>query len=277
MAPLMYRIAMVLSMRFVAQRRGRDFGLPSSLWSRTSSLIFLAALVLCAAVPVVAGEKPGPLKSAGKQPLGESAPADILGKKYVLLTTGHRDPFTIWKEDIVKPTIGISEDDLRKELPAAAPVGKPAAPVPGVDVAKMVQDAYDMLYRGEYAECDRKCNDALNKMETDAAGGMSAHVSQLQERCLRIQKAAKKLKMRDDVQKEFAQLPIRIDGIVWRPKAGFAVINGKVQGVGDMLSGARIYQINPYDVVFVYKGLKVSKRLFEGGKTDAGKASKARK
>jgi len=208
---------------------------------------------------------------------GEAAD-DIFGKKYALIGPGDRDPFTIWKIATAapeEPQRRIDTDFMvrvkdREGTASAAPTTRPVE-----DVSSLVNEAYELLYRGDYAASIKKCEEALSKLEDPAR--QTSIGSTVQDRCLRIHKAAKKLLLRKEVEDEFAKLPILIEGIVWRPQAAFAVIGNRTCQVGDIVQGARIHQINPYDVVFIYKGLKVSKELFEGGKQDAGKAPSSRR
>jgi hypothetical protein len=238
--------------------------------------LLMTVLGLLVTSALRAAEQPAPPVPA-PAPAPAAAPAeDVFAKKYALKSTGQRDPFTIWKENTVEVRdTGMKEfgEKVQSSQGKKGP-GDSTGPVPPpVTLTKMVDDAYKLLYDGDLAGCIKKCDDVLTKMEDPSLQG--AQNGLLQERCLRIQKAAKKLKLREEVEKEFSGLPIKIEGIVWRPKAAFAVINGKVRSVGEIEKGARIYQINPQDVVFVYKGFKVSKKLFEGGKTDGAKAPKA--
>jgi len=190
-----------------------------------------------------------------------------VAETYELVNLNKRDPFTIWEEKVVKPPTPIG-GDWQPPTPT-----KNTTPIPGVnevDVRKineMVQDAYNLFYVGNYDDSIKVCQKTLNILETASAGTLA------QERCMRLLKAAQKLKSRKEVEDEFKKLPILIKGIVWRPKSSFAVINDKVMKAGEIVgeSGARVYEIYPDEVVFVYKGLKVSKMLFEGGDKDGNK------
>ena len=245
---------------------------------KMSLLIMVMTLFVSSALR--AAEQPAPAPAPAPAPTVAPAPTaapaeDVFAKKYALKSTGQRDPFTIWKENTVEVRdTGMKEfgEKVQSSQIKKGPGDNTSVPPP-VTLTKMVDDAYTLLYNGDLAGCIKKCDDVLTKMEDPSLQG--AQNGLLQERCLRIQKAAKKLKLREEVEKEFSGLPIKIEGIVWRPKAAIAVINGKVRSVGEIEKGARIYQINSQDVVFVYKGFKVSKKLFEGGKTDGAKAPKA--
>ncbi|MBN1809970.1 MAG: hypothetical protein JW909_12955 [Planctomycetes bacterium] len=197
---------------------------------------------------------------------------------YERVSIGNRDPFTIWKEKVIEAPEDRKLEGWTPPEPEVVVItgtGGDTGTVPQVDetqrIRGIVEQAYKALYSGQYDNSIKKCEEALNLLERNPnKAGME------QDRCLRILKASKKLKSRKEVEDEFEKLPIVIEGIVWRPKAGFAVINGNVRQAGEIVGGARIYKINSQDVVFIFQGLKVSKKLFEGGQQDGAKATKGR-
>lgn len=62
---------------------------------------------------------------------------------------------------------------------------------------------------------------------------------------------------------------VRIEGIIWDEKKPIAVINDKVVGIGDEISGAKIIDIKQNEVIFDVNGqmISVKLRIPEGGQT----------
>lgn len=62
---------------------------------------------------------------------------------------------------------------------------------------------------------------------------------------------------------------VRLEGIIWDEKKPIAVINDKVVGIGDEISGAKIIDIRQNEVIFDVNGQMVTVKLRtpEGGQT----------
>jgi hypothetical protein len=86
----------------------------------------------------------------------------------------------------------------------------------------------------------------------------------LLEQFERLETTAARLKLRQAVEDEFKSLKIAVDGIVWKPTAPAAAVNGEVVGEGSMIKvGAagqpvQVYRIRPDAVIFLYKGVQIS-------------------
>lgn len=54
---------------------------------------------------------------------------------------------------------------------------------------------------------------------------------------------------------------VRLEGIIWDKKKPMAIINDKVVGIGDSVSGAEIIDIKKNEVIFGVNGQKVTVKL----------------
>lgn len=223
----------------------------------------LAWLLLVPAV--VLGGEPKAAETA-------SSDVDLLEHKYEFAGKEQRDPFTIWKPQVVDIEDVPVVEKLGEEKPffgADQGTGRTTAPVStGPDPAELVGQARQYLFLGRHDAAMQSCNDALKILGGKELVGTAA----IEESALRVLRAAERLKFRRETEEAFDKLPIFIKGIVWQPENSFAVINEKMAREGTIIEGgARVYKILPREVVFIYQGLKVSRKLYEEGKADAAK------
>lgn len=54
---------------------------------------------------------------------------------------------------------------------------------------------------------------------------------------------------------------VKLEGIIWDEKKPMAIINNKVVGVGDDISGAKIIEIKKNEVIFNFDSQTISVRL----------------
>lgn len=54
---------------------------------------------------------------------------------------------------------------------------------------------------------------------------------------------------------------VRLEGIIWDEKNPMAIINDKVAGIGDTVSGAKVVEIRQNEVVFDVNGQRISVKL----------------
>ena len=102
------------------------------------------------------------------------------------------------------------------------------------------------------------CEAAINNLDQ-----VNADAPDLYERLVRLRKASEGLKVRAEVEKEFAELTISINGIVFKEHSPAAVINGLVVKQGQFVAdtNAQVFKIERGYVVFLYRGYKVRKRM----------------
>ena len=133
---------------------------------------------------------------------GESRKGDSGEEKYELLPMGRRDPFTIWKPQVVAPppvNPVASPLNIEVELKPRAQVTRTPSRIPSekptkdpeIPLAKArssLDSAYHFLFIGEHSAAIASSEDAMRHLEEltlDRAG-------RLQEEAMRISKAAKR-------------------------------------------------------------------------------------
>ena len=55
---------------------------------------------------------------------------------------------------------------------------------------------------------------------------------------------------------------VKLEGITWDEKSPLAIINGKVVGIGDIVSGAEIKEIKENEVIFDANGKDITIKLW---------------
>ncbi|MHC4916458.1 MAG: hypothetical protein ACYTGB_13295 [Planctomycetota bacterium] len=113
----------------------------------------------------------------------------------------------------------------------------------------------------------------LLKNEGDAAKFLNSFQAML-EKFQRLESTAKRLALRQEVEADFASKKIVVEGIVWRPQAPAAAVNGQMVKEGSVLQVGggkkggvgiiQVYRIRRDSVVFMYRGIQVSAHLQRG-------------
>ena len=86
---------------------------------------------------------------------------------------------------------------------------------------------------------------------------------------IRMRKAAERIKQRQDAERDFNQMNIKLTGVVAREKNSQAIVNAKVVTKGDVVPSSNegvdvvVADILPQQVVFVFRGYKMMLTLSE--------------
>ena len=200
---------------------------------------------------------------------GEVAVAETVKRpRWTWDPTGRRDPFVFEAPRPVKPP-GPRPGEGRKtgrESGSIVPVPPPPTEKDPVrarlavnkaaeEIAKV---AFEALGWREYVKADEYVGSALAQMEM-----VGLDRPRLKERLTRLKKTAERLDRRAKIEKEFRELKIVIQGIVWEPIRPVALINEGIVQEGDTVLGARVVDIRPGEVIFSLKGVKVSKAVVQ--------------
>lgn len=110
----------------------------------------------------------------------------------------------------------------------------------------------------------------LRKVPEEAAKHLQDFQAVL-EKFQRLETTAKRLQLRQEVEADFKSKKITVEGIVWRPDAPAAAVNGQMVTEGSVLQvggaeGAliQVYRIRKKSVIFLYRGVEVSADLQRG-------------
>lgn len=134
----------------------------------------------------------------------------------------------------------------------------PVPPRPRVDLSGIArrgaQDARSHLDKCQLDRAERTAEEVLERIQ-GADGLDPADV----ERLRRLALTARRLRLRRETERAFADLPIDIRGIVWDGRDAVALVNGTTVRRGDVIQGARIEEIRRDGIVFVLNGIRVRK------------------
>jgi len=221
-----------------------------------SLLLGIAALwLLAAGIPVAAGEAPPPVQPPKVEKTEDKKPSDE--KAWVFESRNRRDPFTFaLKPTIVDDTGTSGTGDLSK--------------TPQLDpkLIKLKQEQAEEMYRdaenlfmeigrdGRAVETVTKCDAGL-KIFTDIPNyGAIPEWQPVRAKLEALRKASERMKQRQDAEKKFKEINIRLTGVVARDRHSQAIVNGKSVGKGDIVAASDNYDvavddIHPDQVVFV--------------------------
>jgi hypothetical protein len=191
------------------------------------------------------------------------------------------DPFTLGKP--------------RRKVPEAPPLpgpgdgdenGKPR-PYWGKRLADMLKNyrltavILSSETRDRFQKVDSECNKHVPAIKAEirqlrskaSATDVAEYEHRFQaalEKFERLQATARRLRFRQEVEADFASKNIVVEGIVWRPQAPAAAVNGemvtegKILRVGEKGAVIQVYRIKKHSVVFTYRGIQVSAHLPRG-------------
>jgi len=229
----------------------------------TAALLF--SLLLCSAVR--AGEPAPPTPAAGPEATAD-ADAALAAEEppFNFDPLDRRDPFTFTK--VVAPTsIIVSPPDG-----GGSGDGGPKKVMRADEVEAKRREAEGHYTRGErnlmdtrapeaLAECDR----GLEVFKDVPNIGDYRDLQDVRERLYRLRKAAERMRMRQDAEREFLRLNIKVTGIVARERNSQAIINQNIVNKGDLVATVGdsndvvvVENILPDQVVFLFRGYKMT-------------------
>ncbi len=187
----------------------------------------------------------------------------VKGKRFSYGPSG-RDPF-LFREKVEQPVVyevgrsamgrvgeiarefGKQRDQREEEIDLSQP-------------SRMVAEAMKKLEAGNYKDAENLALMAHRKLT-------KAHSADLRQQIDRVHRAAEFLLQRKDTEGGFRKLRLRVEAIFWNPDRPVAIISeagetGRTYHEGDILGeDLQIHKIEKEGVVFLYKFLKVRKRL----------------
>ena len=231
------------------------------------------ALLLVASGPVAAvaaGEAP----PAGAPPVAPEAsnekPAQV-EETFNFVPGDRRDPFTFTKviPKLATPTNStnnpLEEDQTQKRMDAAQIAAKKSEALNYYSMAEAA--LMDMNATESMARCDRGL-----EVFKDVQMNLYKELQEVRDVLLRLRKAAERIRQRQDAERDFSQMNIQLTGVVARDKNSQAIINAKVVTKGDVVPTSTeggdivVSDILPQQVVFIYRGYKMTKTLSEIGR-----------
>ena len=186
--------------------------------------------------------------------------AKIKGVPYRYAGSGRRDPFLFMIRSKEVAPIDSSErvldlaDRIMTEL-LKPPEGGSAKEATLPAVGATIGTALAELHKGNFENAKNLAEHAQRKISEE-------HSAELVQMVERVHRASVILTRRKEVEQDFRKLSLRVDAIFWKSEEPVAIINGHTRHEGDVLDDQlQIYKIEKSGVVFLYKFMKVRKRL----------------
>ncbi|HOX07984.1 MAG TPA: hypothetical protein PK280_16420 [Planctomycetota bacterium] len=223
--------------------------------------------------PAAAPKEATPGAPTGARP---AAPAAAVAKAPAMRSIWTERPYPLYEQrDRVDP--------FTRGKPKAIRDPKTPVPTDPVGKAHRVYDDAEALLSSDrperYSLCLEACQKGMQDLrQTILDIGRDENLARdlepardLLARFQLLDATAKRLKQRQDIEKEFVNLKVAVNGIVWTERAPSAAINGSVAGEGALIElgpggqSAQVYRIRKDAVIFLYKGVQIPVRLDRGG------------
>jgi len=220
----------------------------------------LAGVFLLAGARVFGGEPVPPPPTGAEKPAEEKKteekkPSDE--KPWVFESRGRRDPFTF----AIKPTIvpdaipGTTPGEIQIVLdPALIRQKKAEAEAKYAEAENIFMD---IGKEGRSMEAIAKCDEGLKVLsDANTNYGSIPEWQPVRAHLENLRKASERMKQRQDAEKKFREVNIRLTGVVARERKSQAIVNGKTVSKGDIVAASDNYDvsvddIHPDQVVFV--------------------------
>jgi len=89
---------------------------------------------------------------------------------------------------------------------------------------------------------------------------------QIREKLLELRRAGERVRQRQEAEKKFRDMNIRLTGVVARAHHSQAIVNGKIVGKGEAVAVSEnndvvVDEIQPDQVIFLFQGYKMGLTL----------------
>jgi hypothetical protein len=172
-------------------------------------------------------------------------------------STNRRDPFNFRDADaprrVIETPVGLPGDG--EPLPPPPP---PTNTASAEEIRRFAEksalDAERAIGLRNFSRAEEYTQEALSKLE-----GLQIPDSAVAERLDRAHRTAQRLRTREEVEKEFKNIAIEIQGIIWEPENPVALIKGQTIREGMTVEGALVEEIRTGEIIFNYKGIRCSR------------------
>jgi hypothetical protein len=200
------------------------------------------------------GPAPAPAEAEKKPP-----PEEI----FVFDPGERRDPFSFVKE-------------IPKDFKREGPEGPGEITEVRMDAAQIAQKKMEAMTHYNLAEQSllemnapdsmAHCDKGLEVFK-DVPMKDYKELQEVRDLLMRLRKAADRIKQRQDAERDFQNMNIKLTGVVAREKNSQAIINAKIVAKGDVVPATAdgvdviVADILPQQVVFVFRGYKMTLTL----------------
>ena len=122
----------------------------------------------------------------------------------------------------------------------------------------------DNIKAQKYDEAIEVANEAINRIDNEWPPLKPEYTNliRMNEEIRNYGRMASRLKSQQDIGKEFVNLGLRVDGVIWSPMDAKAVVNGTTLSAGEIMlherkqGDLRVEVIEEHGVVFQFKGMR---------------------
>jgi hypothetical protein len=236
---------------------------------RRSAMVQGALLTLACLLPGLAwaGEPAAPEPAPAPAAEASADPTDE--PVFQFEPNDRRDPFTFTKTvqtvasiptpgDSTTESTGRRGDTLKKDEIEAK----------RKEADTFYYEAEQILMEGDALQALARSDKGLEVFKEIPNLGAYAELQEVRERLFRIRKASERVRQRQDAEREFTRLNLRVTGVVARDKRSQAIVNQNIVNKGDMVATVGdsndvvvVDEILPEQVIFLFRGYRMSLTL----------------
>ena len=200
---------------------------------------------------------------------GEGAQAEKKPDEYVLGPADRRDPFSFTKAlpEAPKP---LDRTNRQEDDDKALKIDAQQIQARKVKALEHYQLAEAALMNMNATESVLQCDNGLNVFK-DLKMNFYKELQDVRDQLLRLRKAADRIHQRQDAERDFTTMNLRLTGVVAREKNSQAIVNAQVVTKGSIVSssssqeGAEVVvaDILPQQVIFVFRGYRIKLDMSE--------------
>lgn len=189
------------------------------------------------------------------KPLEEMSIEELRTFQAYFYASGGRDPLTMRL-----PTVTEMGDANKARGEKKAPTIEEMDRI----MDKAIEEVTEALKRRDYAAAIKASEDVIYIIDNEwpPLKADPPRLRQKDEQIRNLNRMATRLKMQEEIQKEFDSMHLRVEAVVWSPTDAKAVVNGKLMSAGEIMLEARkqgdlrIEIIEEHGVVFQFKGMR---------------------
>lgn len=229
--------------------RGPACGKETAMHKWYGILFFTVAVMVFAGAAAHAGQA-----KAEDSPLDAMSIEELRAYQSYFYAMGNRDPLTMRM-----PTDREKGLDSKTKAVKAPSFEEQESMMEG-----WLKDLTASLKIQDYDNAMKTAETALGVIDNEWPPIKPEHVKliRMNDEIRSYQRMAIRLKSQQDIGKEFANLGLRVDGVVWSPTDAKAVVNGILLSAGEVMlkerkdGDLRVEMIEEHGVVFQFKGMR---------------------
>ncbi len=204
--------------------------------------------------PARANPAPGKAKTDDKKPADDKSVEELRAFQSYFYANGGRDPM------LMRLPTDRERGLSRKSGPRKAPTLEEQE----AKLEEWLTAIKAGVTKQDYESAIQVANEAMNVIDNEWPPIKPEYkkLARMNEDIRSLGRMAMRLKVQQDIGKEFVSLRLRVDGVVWSPTDAKAVVNGALHSAGEALlkerplGDLRVELVEERGVVFNFKGLR---------------------